>query len=296
MKKSVVFIFCFLFAIRMFSQSSQNFDIQGHRGCRGLMPENTIPAFIKALELGVNTLELDVVVSKDNQLVVSHDPWFLSDITLDKAGKPIPKASEKQYNLYKMDYAEIRQYDCGSKGNSRFPQQQKMKVAKPLLKEVFLQTQNYILEHKLKSVKYNIETKCSPDGDDIFHPKPEVFAKLLYDEIMANKMQDFVIIQSFDIRTLQVFQTFPVKLPLVLLVENKDSIEKNIEKLGFQPDVYSPYFKLIDKNMISYCKAKGIKLIPWTVNETEDMEAIKKLNIDGLITDYPDRAIKVFRK
>ena len=292
--KKITVLFFLLYAMNLYAQPPAVFDIQGHRGCRGLMPENSIPAFLKALEIGVSTLELDVVVSQDKQLVVSHDPWFSADITLDKARNPIAKASEKQYNLYKMKYAEIRQYDCGSAGNERFPQQKKIKTYKPLLREVFLKTRQYITEHHLKPVKFNIETKCSPEGDNIFHPEPDAFARLLYDEILANKMQELVMIQSFDIRTLQEFKKFPVKLPLVLLIENKEGIEKNIEKLGFQPDVYSPYFKLIDQPTLAYCREKGIKIIPWTVNEMSDLEASKKLNLDGLITDYPDRALKVF--
>jgi glycerophosphoryl diester phosphodiesterase len=132
-------------------------------------------------------------------------------------------------------------------------------------------------------------------GDMTYHPAPAVFARLLYDEIIKSKMQKQVTIQSFDVRTLQEFRKFTVKMPLVLLVENKDGIEKNIEKLGFQPDVYSPHFSLVDELTVKYCREKKIKIIPWTVNETADMERMKKLALDGIITDYPDRAIKVFR-
>jgi glycerophosphoryl diester phosphodiesterase len=108
-------------------------------------------------------------------------------------------------------------------------------------------------------------------------------------------MQKFVTIQSFDVRTLQEFKKFKIKMPLVLLVENKEGVEKNIEKLGFQPDVYSPNYLLVDSAEIEYCHSRGTKVIPWTVNELSDMEALKKLNIDGIISDYPDRAVKIFR-
>ncbi len=287
---------CLMFSINAFSQTAATFDIQGHRGTRGLRPENTIPAFLKALELGVNTLEMDVVVSRDNQLVVSHDPFFSADISLDKDGKPIPVEKQTDFNLYKMNYSEIKQFDVGSLGNKQFPEQQKMKTYKPLLSEVFDETQNYIRKNKLKPTVYNIETKSTVQGDNIYNPPPARFAKLLYDQIIKSKMQKYVTIQSFDVRTLQEFKKFPVKLPLVLLVENKDGIEKNIEKLGFQPDIYSPQYLLVDEATIQYCRSKGIKIIPWTVNEISEMETLKKLNLDGIITDYPDRAIKVFRK
>lgn len=295
MKKTLLLVLLSL-TVNVFPQTSKNFSIEGHRGARGWMPENTIPSFIKAIELGADTLELDVVVSKDNQLVVSHEPWFSSVISLDKDGKPIPSDKEKEYNIYKMDYSEVKLYDVGSIGNKGFPQQQKMKVHKPLLKDVFKEIGSYTKKNKLKSVRYNIEIKMMPQGDNIYQPTPDVFAKMVYDEILANKMEKFVIIQSFDVRPLQELRKFRVQLPLALLVQNKDGIEKNIEKLGFQPDTYSPHYSLVDDAMMQYCRSKNIKVVPWTVNEITDMETLKKFDLDGIITDYPDRAVKVFRK
>jgi glycerophosphoryl diester phosphodiesterase len=259
------------------------------------MPENSIPAFLKALELGVNTLELDVVVSRDQQLVVSHDPYFSADFTLDPDGKPIPTDKQTEYKLFRMEYADIKKYDVGSLGNPRFPDQVKIKTYKPLLSEVFKETRKYCQSHRMPAVRYNIETKSTPAGDGVFHPGPAVFSQLLYDEILKNKMQSQVMIQSFDVRTLEEFHKYPVKLPLVLLVENQEGIQRNIERLGFQPDVYSPNFRLVDAETVTYCRQKGIKIIPWTINEISDMEAMRKLDLDGIITDYPDRAIKVFR-
>lgn len=292
--KKIILLFCLFLTMNAFAQTT--FDIQGHRGARGLMPENTIPAFLKALELGVNTLEMDTVVSKDNQLVVSHDPFFSSEISLDKNGSPIPVEKQTDYKIFDMTYSEIKLFDVGSLGNRRFPEQQKIKTYKPLLSEVFKETQKYIRKNRLKPTMYNIETKSTVAGDNIFNPPPAVFARLLYDEIVKNKMQKFVTIQSFDVRTLQEFKKFPVKMPLVLLVENKDGIEKNISNLGFQPDVYSPNYLLVDEQTVKYCREKKIKIIPWTVNEIADLERMKKFNLDGIITDYPDRAIKIFRK
>lgn len=294
MKKTILVI-CLMLSINGFAQTIEKFDIQGHRGARGLMPENTIPAFLKALDLGVDTLELDTVVSKDGKLVVSHEPFFSSEISLDAKGEPIPPEKQTDYNIFRMNYAEIKLFDVGSLGNKRFPEQQKMKTYKPLLAEVFAETQKYIRKNKLKPVMYNIETKSTAEGDDIYNPKPAIFARLLYDEIIKNKMRKFVTVQSFDVRTLQEFKKFPVKMPLVLLVENKDGIEKNIEKLGFVPDVYSPNYLLVDELTVKFCRAKGIKIIPWTVNEINDLQRMKKFGLDGIITDYPNRAVKVFR-
>lgn len=293
---SLVLFLALLSSVPSKPQSISSFDIEGHRGCRGLMPENTLPAFLKAIDLGVNTLELDVVVSKDQQLVVSHDPYFSADITLDPDGQEIPPEKQTQYNLFKMDYAEIKRYDVGSLGNKRFPAQQKLRTYKPLLSEVFVETRKYIKEHGRSPVRYNIETKSTPAGDDLYHPKPAVFARLLYDEILKHNMQQLVMIQSFDVRTLQEFRKYPVRMPLVLLVENRDGIERNLDRLGFQPDVYSPNFMLVDEALVTWCRQKGIRIIPWTVNEESDLEAMKKLNPDGIISDYPDRAIRIWRR
>ncbi|MDQ3061511.1 MAG: glycerophosphodiester phosphodiesterase [Acidobacteriota bacterium] len=294
--RKILFPILLLFSINIFAQTTATVEIEGHRGARGWLPENTIPSFIKALELGVDTLELDAVISQDNKIVISHEPWFSSVISLDKNGKSIPEDKEKEFNLYKMSYAEIKLYDVGSLGNKNFPEQQKMKVYKPLLKDVFRETQKYIGKNKLKPVKYNIEIKSNPAGDNVFHPTPAVFAKLIYDEVLANKMQKNVIIQSFDVRPLKELRKLSVKLPLALLVSNKDGIEKNLASLGFQPDAYSPHFSLVDQATVAYCRERNIKIVPWTVNEISDLETMKKFELDGIISDYPDLAIKVFRK
>lgn len=275
---------------------SQTFSIEGHRGARGWLPENTIPSFLKALEMGADTIELDVVVSQDNQLVVSHEPWFSSVISLDKNGNRIPEDKQRDFNIYKMKYAEVKLYDVGSIGNKDFPQQQKMKVYKPLLKDVFKEVNKYAKKHKIKNLRFNIEIKSGQSGDNTFHPTPNVFAKLVYDEILKYKMEKNVIVQSFDVRPLQELNKLPKKLPLALLVGNKDGIEKSLQNLGFQPDTYSPHFSLVDEATVKYCRERNIKIVPWTVNEIADFEKMKNFDLDGIITDYPDRAVKIYGK
>jgi glycerophosphoryl diester phosphodiesterase len=195
-----------------------------------------------------------------------------------------------------LDYSEIKKYDVGSLGNKDFPEQQKMKTYKPLLSEVFVEIGKYVKKNKLQPVRYNIEIKSNPEGDNTFHPLPTVFAKMVYDEILAHKLEKNVIVQSFDVRPLQELRKFEVKLTLAFWWLTKTGIEKNLEKLGFLPDTYSPHFSLIDEPTVQYARQKGMKIIPWTINETSDMERMKQFNLDGIITDYPDRAVKVFRK
>ena len=283
-------------SVNTFAQRAANFVIEGHRGARGYVPENTIPSFIKALELGSDILELDVVISRDNRIVVSHEPWFSHVISLDKSGSLIPEAREKTFNIYKMDYSEIELFDVGSLGNKNFPEQRKMKVHKPLLRDVFEAVRKYAEKNKLKSVSYNIEIKSAPAGDGVYHPLPPVFARMIYDEILKYKQEKNVIVQSFDVRPLQQLRKLPVKLPLALLVGNQDGIEKNLAALGFQPDTYSPHFSLIDEAAVADIRARKMKIVPWTVNEIVDLERMAKFDLDGIITDYPDRAVKIFRK
>jgi glycerophosphoryl diester phosphodiesterase len=220
------------------------------------MPENTIPAFLKAVELGVTTLEMDVVITKDKKVLVSHEPWLNSEICFDENGNEIKKSDEKSFNIYKMNYDEISICDCGSKFYSRFPEQQKIKVIKPLLEHVIDSVENYCNVHNLPHLFYNIETKCTPKGDLIFHPNPEEFTDLLVNVLKIKKIEDRSIIQSFDTRTLQYAHKKYPEVHLALLVENNSSAEKNLTKLGFVPDIYSPAKERVNKKLVKFCKEK----------------------------------------
>jgi len=286
------FIWCCL--LPLFSAAQNTFDIQGHRGARGLYPENTIPAFIAAIDLGVNTLELDVVVSKDGQLVVSHEPFFNSDICRDAAGNVLQQPKEK-HNIYQLNYSEISQYDCGSWGNPRFAEQQSIKAAKPLLSDVIDTVEAYLRKKGLPRVFYNIETKCTPEGDNIYHPEPKIFAEMFYQMLKKKDVLNYCIIQSFDVRTLQVLHQNHSELKLALLVFNADGLKGNLSKLGFTPNIYSPNFVLVNRKLVIACHKQNMQVIPWTINEPDKMKKIKALGVDGLITDYPDRAIKALR-
>lgn len=266
-----------------------SFDLQGHRGARGLMPENTISAFLKALDLGVNTIELDVVISKDKKVVVSHEPWFNSDISLTPAGNKISKEKEKSYNFYEMKYDEIKAFDCGSILHPDFPKQELIKSYKPLLSEVL-----HILEEKSKkdSIKlsYNIEIKSMPVGDNLFHPVPSEYVKLVLDVVQNELGNDRFNIQSFDFRILREIHQQAPTVKLSMLVSEGD-LETHLSELGFIPTVYSPYYKSLDSITIAKANKMQMKVIPWTVNEIDDMLRLLKWNVSGIITDYPDRAL-----
>lgn len=268
------------------------FDVQGHRGCRGLRPENTVPAFLLALDSGVTTLEMDVVITRDRQVVLSHEPWMSGSICLDPNGREISPKDTLTHNIYAMSYEEVRRYDCGSKGNERFPEQVKMMAYKPLLRDVIVAVENHIKNHTKYEVDYNIEIKSEPWGDDKFHPKPEEYAKLVYELIDQYLPMSRVVIQSFDFRVLKYIHTQYPTLRTSALVENKKSLEANLKALGFTPSVYSPYYKMVTPEMIKQGKVLKMRIIPWTVNDEREMLALKGMGVDGLITDYPDRAAK----
>lgn len=269
------------------------FDLQGHRGARGMKPENTIPAFIVALDSGVTTIELDLAVTKDKQLVVSHEPWMNPAICLKPDKSSITTKDEKKFNLYKMTYEEIRGFDCGSKGNEKFPAQEKFKVAKPLLTDVIVAVEDHIKNYSQYEVDYNIEIKSSPEGDNKFHPTPEAFSDLVYTLIDQYLPWERIVIQSFDFRVLKYWHEKYPDVRLAALVENKKSVKGNLDELGFKPSIYSPNFSLVDKGDVQYLHQQKIRIIPWTVNEEADMKNIHALGVDGMITDYPNRANKL---
>lgn len=264
------------------------FDIEGHRGCRGLLPENSIPAFLKALELGVTTLEMDLVISKDKQVVVSHDPYFSHEFSLTPAKKEIKAEEERNFRIYAMDYTEVKKFETGSKIHSRFPTQKKAKAYKPLLTEVIQAAEKYTKENNQKPIWYNIEIKSSPEGDTKFHPGPEEFSELVYKVIQENNILDRTIVQCFDLRPLQYLKKKYPTLKLSLLIENKLSPEFNIRILGFTPDIYSPEYILVDESLIHFAKSSNMKVLPWTVNDTENINRLIQLGVNGVITDYPD--------
>jgi glycerophosphoryl diester phosphodiesterase len=266
------------------------FDVQGHRGARGLKPENTIPAFITGLDSGVMTLEMDVVITKDRQVVLSHEPWISSEICLDTAGNVFTPKEEKHYAIYDMTYAQVARFDCGSKVNERFPEQQKISLAKPLLRDVLIAVEDHIKGVTLYEVDYNIEIKSSPEGDKKLHPTVEEYSELIYDMLDEYIPLERVVIQSFDFRVLRYWRKKHPEIRLAALVENVKSVDANLADLGFNPAIYSPNFKLITKEKVDALHKRRIRVIPWTVNETSDMLSLKGMGVDGFITDYPDRA------
>ncbi|TGE09305.1 glycerophosphodiester phosphodiesterase family protein [Hymenobacter fodinae] len=265
--------------------------IHGHRGCRGLRPENTLPAFRHALVLGVDVLELDVVISADRQVVVSHEPWFSSAICRTPQGQPITPATEHQHNLYELIYANIRQYDCGLSQHPAFPLQESEPAYKPLLREVLHDSERYAQELGRPPVHYSIEVKSSSAGDSIFHPAPADFLALVLAEISAAQVGERTTLLCFDKRVLQVARQQVPQLSLCLLVEDEKPAQVHLQELGFLPAVYGMHYPLLTPGLAEFLREQGVDFVPWTVNQLDDMRRVLALQPAGITTDYPDRLL-----
>ena len=193
------------------------------------------------------------------------------------------------HRIFDLDYEQIARYDCGARGNPRFPEQERMAVHKPLLDSVFSMAEAYPRPEG-HPIRYNVEIKSSPARDSVFTPVPAAFARAVYGVLVRNGVLARTTVQSFDPRALEAMHRIDPTVTLALLVENQDGLEANLARLSFTPDVYSPDYRLLDRAMVEQAHRRGVQVVPWTVNDVEAMHAVIGLGVDGLITDYPDRA------
>lgn len=268
------------------------FSTEAHRGGRGLMPENTIMAMRHAVDLGVTTLEMDTHVTGDGEVVVTHDDYLSALFNRKPNGEDVTKAEERSLIVYKMTYDELKKYDVGSKFYDKFPEQKKAKVGIPRLADLIDSVQTYLKDTGKKQVFYNIETKSSEKEDGTHNPGPEEFVERLMNVVLAKKIAPYVIIQSFDKRTIQIIHKKYPQVRTSYLINNKKSFEENINDLGYNPFIYSPEHKLVTAELVKKCHDRGIKILPWTPNTAADIQKMKDLKVDGIITDYPNLLVK----
>jgi len=269
------------------------FQVHGHRACRGLYPENTIVAFEHANTLGVDAIEFDVVISKDQKVIISHEPYFSHLFSTDPEGKPIRKYKEKKYNIYAMTTEELQAFDVGLRRHKDFPQQQCVASFKPTLKEAVQHIDALRKKGKQKPMQYSIEIKRKKRLGSAFHPSVKVFVDLVVKEIRELRIIKRCSLLCFDLEVLEYLHKNAPELELVYLVDNFYSIEKNMLRLSFKPHVYGPKFSLVDQGVVDYCNLHSIDIVCWTVNEIKDMKALIKLGVRGITTDYPDRLLKL---
>ncbi len=265
------------------------FNQEGHRGARGLFPENTIPSMYAAIDHGVHTVEVDVVISADRQVVISHDVYFHPDITTTPQGKHVTAKEGARMLLFHMNYDSIRKYDVGMKPHPDFPLQQKIPAYKPLLGELIDSTDIYAASRG-RSVLYNIELKTSVANEGSKHPSVEDFTDLVMKVVKEKGIENRCYLQSFDFRPLQILHRKYPRIATAVLISGNDkrSLAQQIEALGYTPEMYSPHYSLVTPALVTDCHQRGIKLIPWTVNSMEEMRKLKAMGVDGIITDYPN--------
>ncbi len=298
----------------MASSPAISLDLQGHRGARGLAPENTLAAFARALEIGVTTLELDCAITRDGVVVVSHDPRLNPDITRGADGKWLEAPGPA---IHALEFTELQRYDVGrirpgTAYAGRFPRQQPVDGARiPGLAEVFA----LVRKSGNGTERLNIETKISP-LDPAQTAAPDVFARALIAAIRSAGMQDRATIQSFDWRTLAVVQKAAPEIPTVYLTAQQGFMDNLRAKESASPwtaplhvshfggsvpkmvkaaggAVWSPYYREVARNTVREAQALGLKVVVWTVNEEADMKQMIALGVDGIISDYPDRLRRV---
>lgn len=282
------------------------FDLQGHRGARGLAPENTLPAFERALEIGVTTLELDIGVTADGVVVVLHDPYLNPAITRDAAGQWLSGARGPLVRT--LTLAQLQAHDVGrirpdSAYAGTFATQQGVDgVRVPTLADVFGRVKALGADH----VRFNIETKLHPlRPDDTV--TPEVMTRALLRSIDDAGMTQRVSIQSFDWRSLQLVQRLAPSIPTVYLTvqtPNNDNVRDGDWTAGLRiadhasvpalvkaagGTTWSPNAAALTEPLVREAQGLGLQVIPWTVNSPADMERLVAWGVDGLITDYPDR-------
>lgn len=266
------------------------FSYEGHRGARGLYPENSIGAMKTAIDFPrVTTLEMDCHITKDKKVIVYHDDYLNPKFVTYTNGKELTGIDNKGL-IYKYDLHQLAKFDIGRKGNSDFLQQKKQSTSIVLLSQLIDESEEYAKEKRETPMFYNIEVKSKEGNDHKAHPAPQEFCDLLMEVIIEKKIAPRTVIQSFDKRPLMYLNKIYPQIKTSYLIDNKNtqSIKEIVKELGFKPFIVSPSYKLITKQFVKDAHEIGIKIIPWTVNTVEEIAALKQMKVDGIISDYPN--------
>jgi glycerophosphoryl diester phosphodiesterase len=293
MKYTKLFFALFMALLVSCSETNQHkddtaFDRQAHRGGRGLMPENTIVSEKNAIDYDC-TMEMDLQMTKDKKIVVSHDAYFSSDFSLTPEGDTMTKEDGRSRLIYNMPYDSVAKYDVGLKPHPGFPRQKKIHAVRPLLStlidsvEAYAKTKNHV-NH------YNIELKTSPADDGKTYSSLQEYVDSAMKIIMDKGIAPRTMIQSFDVRALRiVHDKYPkIETSFLVMASNKKTVEGYIDELGFKPDVFSPQYTLLTPELVTAFHKEHIKVIPWTPNTLGELQKLKDMGVDGAITDYPE--------
>ena len=258
-------------AVLLLAAEPSRIVVHGHRGARARLPENTIPAFEYAIKEGANAIELDLQVTKDNILVVSHDPTLHPPICTG----PQPSAVIRQ-----LTAAQLREWDCGAVKNPGYPQQQAVPGTRlPTFDEVL----------KLASrgnFDFNIEMKSYPERPE-YTPAPDEYAKMVWDRVRAHKLEKRAIVQSFDWRTLVALRKIAPDVRISALTEKDTRAYAEIAKDAGNAQIVAPQYGLVTPEKVAAAHAAGLQVVPWTANTVEVWDKLIAAKVDGIISDDP---------
>lgn len=271
-------------------------DLQAHRGGAGLMPENTVSAMKNAMKLHVNTLEFDLQLSSDGKVVVSHDNYFHPRYSMRPDSSLVQKEDPKEY-LYTMPYDSIAKYDVGLRFVDRWPEQKKVSEHKPLASDLIDFTEQYAAKKGYSPFRYNIEIKSKTGkGEGKLWPDYKEFCDKCIPLLLSKNLGDRLVVQSFDTRALEYIHEKWPQVELSFLTEDLSGIEEILSMLSFRPRWWSPNHEVVTSHDVAYCHALGIKVVPWTVDEPEDIKRMAAAGVDAIISNYPDRLISIIRE
>jgi glycerophosphoryl diester phosphodiesterase len=254
--------------------------VHGHRGARARRPENTLPAFEYAIAQGVDALEMDMAVTKDNVIVISHDPILRP---------PVCTGPTERAVIHTLTLAEVRRWDCGAVRNPGFPDQVPVPGTRvPTLDDVFRLAPRGAFD-------YNIETKSFPDHPE-YTPPPDEFARMVLAKIREYHLERRIILQSFDFRTLVAMRKLAPEIRLSALTEADPRDFTAIAKEAANAEIVSPNFRLVTPDKVAAAHGAGIQVVPWTADTPADWQALIAAHVDAIITDDPAELIRYLKE
>lgn len=260
------------------SSGAGNILVHGHRGARTVLPENTLPAFQYAIQVGADALELDLAVTRDNVLVVSHDLVLDPRICQGPAGSRV---------IRELTLAELRRWDCGGRRHPEFPKQRAIpRTPVPTFEEVLALAPR-------GGFDFNVETKLSASRPE-YAPPPGEFARLVYESVRARGLERRVILQSFDFRTLHAMEKLAPEVRRSALFQQGSSDFVAVAREA-RATIVSPHLSLVTAERVKAAHNAGLQVVPWTANEPAQWDALIAAGVDAIITDDPEALLSYLR-